>query len=116
MKVLPIIFSCSVLLFVVSCQRSNPGSSAGTERLANAYAELAILNERVTLAKDSLFFKQYEPASLDILKKYGYTKEQFMQEFQTASRSPDQFKQMCDLALKRVARLRADSTRSEPRL
>jgi hypothetical protein len=116
MKELPIILSCFVLLFVVSCQRSNPGSSAGTERLANAYAELAVLNERTTLAKDSISFRQYEPKSLEILKKYGYTKEQFMAEFQTASRSPDQFKQLCDLAVKRAEHLRVDSTRSEPKL
>jgi hypothetical protein len=116
MKELPTILSCFVLLFVVSCQRSGPDSSVGIERLANAYAQLAILNERTTLAKDSLSFSQYGPRSLEILKKYGYTKEQFMAEFQTVSRSPDQFKQMCDLAVKRAEHLRVDSTRSEPKL
>lgn len=116
MKELPIILSCSVLLFIVSCQRSNPGSSAGTERLANAYAELAILNERTALAKDSISTQQHVSKSLEILKKYDYTKEQFMAEFQAASRSPEQFRQMCDLAMKRAERLRADSTRSEPKL
>lgn len=89
-----------------SCKQPPPKISVNVDSLATVYAELLVLNERYNLSKDSLSARQYEADYTDILQKYNYTKDRFSRELETVSKSPDDFRHLCDRALAEFQQMR----------
>ena len=98
---------CITAVIALSCKReSSAKTSFNVDSLANAYAELLVLNERYNLAKDSLSGQQYETEYNDVLRAHNYTKDQFVSEIKSAAESPDSFRQLCDRAFARFQEMR----------
>lgn len=100
-----------VAIIVLSCSRQSPQkTSVNVDSLANVYAELLVLNERYSLAKDSLSAQQYESDYGEALRSRGYTKDRFVSELGSVSQSPDSFRQLCDKALTKFQEMRRRSS------
>jgi hypothetical protein len=96
-----------VAIIVLSCSKQSPQkSSVDVDTLANVYAELLVLNERYSLAKDSLSAQQYESDYGEVLRRHDYTTDRFVSELGSVSQSPDSFRQLCDRALTKFQEMR----------
>ncbi len=94
------------VIFLSSCRQTRVSPSINVERLANAYAELLVLNERYNLSKDSLTTQQYVSAYEGILRSYDLTKDEYVAQFKTALASPGLYRQLCDKSLAKLQTMR----------
>jgi hypothetical protein len=106
MRYFIIVAFVSILAFG-SCKRSQTASTGNLDALSRAYAELLVLNEHYTLAKDTISAQEYESRYRGILQKYNFTKEEFVAEYESVSQSPESFRQLCDLTLRRLQEMRS---------
>ena len=95
------------IVFLTGCQQSRTLSSVDVERLSNVYAELLLLNEGSGLSKDSVSRGEYTARYQEIFQKYKMTKDEYISQFETVVTSSGMFRQLCDLALLRLQRMRA---------
>ncbi len=96
-----------VITIACSCgRRSLHASSVNVDSLANAYAELLVLNERYSLGRDTLSAEQYQHDCRNVLQRHQYTEEEFESQMETVAASPDEFRVLCDRALARFQDMR----------
>ncbi len=94
------------LALLSSCTKTQVGPSVDVQRLADVYTQLLVLNERYNLSKDSLSQQQYAAACERILHTNGMTKDDYVSQFETVTASPGLYRQLCDLALMNLQRMR----------
>jgi hypothetical protein len=102
-----------VALLFVSCKKSQGTSPINIGQLADAYAELLVLNERYSMAKDSISSQRYATEYQQILRNHNLTKEEYASEFETAACNASLYRELCDRALARLQTMRGrpDTTR-----
>ncbi len=96
-------------LVVASCGKMQGSSSIDVGRLADTWAELLVLNERYTLAKDTLSGQKYVTEYQSILRNHGLTKEEYTSQFETVVCNAAMYRDLCDRALKRLQTMRSGS-------
>jgi hypothetical protein len=104
-----------VSLLFVSCKKSQGTSSVNIGQLADAYAELLVLNERYGMAKDSLSSQRYATEYRQILRNHSLTKEEYASQFETVVTSASLYRELCDRALAKLQTMRGrpDTTRTQ---
>lgn len=96
-------------LIITSCRKLQMTTPVDVGRLADTYAELLVLNERYTLAKDSLSSQRYVAAYQEILRSHNLTKEEYASQFETVVCDASLYRDVCDRALKRLQSMRTGS-------
>ncbi|HEY6952730.1 MAG TPA: hypothetical protein VI758_10005 [Bacteroidota bacterium] len=96
-----------VAVIALPCCKQAPNSvPANMESLATTYAELLVLNQRYTLAMDSLSADRYDSEYLEILRRNNYTREQYFSELESMTQSPGSYKLFCDRALAKLQEMK----------
>ncbi len=98
-------FVVAVLLFP-ACKKMPGTSSVNVEQLADTYAELLVLSERYSLAKDTLAGNLYTAEYERILRSHNLTKEEYASQFETAAGSATLYRELCDRALTKLQTMR----------
>ncbi len=108
MRIVPATLIALTFLFA-SCSKLPGTSTIDVGRLADTYAELLVLNERYTLAKDSLSSERYIREYQQILRSHDLTKEEYASQFESAVCDASLYRDLCDRALRRLQTMRTGS-------
>jgi hypothetical protein len=84
---------------LLSCEQH---SDKEFDRLASAYAEILILNERYNSPTDTLSKSTYNTQREEILKKYGFSAEEFQNEMKIIFNTPEKAKQFFPVLQKKL--------------